>query len=147
MRKFLLCTAAVALPQAAFGQSMGGMQMPGMAMPAPKTAAKAPAPAHKKKHPAEKKRATQKSSPAPAHEYQPATAMPGMNMSADHPNHDAHDMSAMPEMQNMPGMESMAPHRAARIFPPETRCRRQSSTIAAPTVSTAPGPWPKRRSG
>ena len=110
MRMFLLSTAAaLALPQAALGQSMGGMQMPGMAMPAPKTAAKAPAPAHKKKHPAEKKRATQKSSPAPAHEHQPANAMPGMDMSADHPDHGAHDMSAMPEMQSMPGMKGMAP--------------------------------------
>lgn len=97
----LAAAAAVAiLPAMAAAQSMGGMPMPGMKMPA-KPAAK-PTPKPKAKPPARKpvaKRAARKAAkPIPAAPAQP-DAMPGMDMAAP----------ANPAAPAMPGMDMSAP--------------------------------------
>ena len=134
----------IALPDMAIAQSMGGMSMPGMKMPAParKPAAKAvkkKPPTHRASTPARNPAQPSASAAEPGHDHDMA-AMPGMDMSAPEPTSPDASMAGMDmgetsgtgEVMPMPGMamtgtalpagNAPAPapptdHYAARQFP------------------------------
>ena len=121
MKAALLLAAAALASSAAHGQSMAGMQMPDMTVAAPQPKRVAPPPPKAKAPPAHRPKAassrerhghdamsgmdmgTPAASPSPdTAQPAPPMAMPGMDMPADQPSHDGHDMAAMPGMAAAP---------------------------------------------
>jgi len=132
MRTALLLAAAALATGPVIAQSMAGMQMPGMTMPATPAKPRAATPPKKKAAPARKPAA------APSHHHQahgamdgmnmaappaspgsgdahPDQAMPGMTMSLDQPAQPGHDMQH--DMADMPGMAA-SPTAAGTDLPP-----------------------------
>jgi copper resistance protein B len=126
----LIAAAIVALPAIASGQTMAGMQMPGMTAPKAKPA---PPPPRKAATSPPRKKTSPAGRPASAHQHggampamemgaspPPSTLapMPGMTMPADQPAHAGHDMTAMPRMEGMGGKTAVGTDLPAGNAPP-----------------------------